>query len=39
MTLKMGLALHTGGMELNISRLLDDAIHVSGYGGENGGVV
>jgi hypothetical protein len=26
-------------MELNLSRLPDDAIHVSGFGGEDAGVV
>jgi hypothetical protein len=30
--------VHIVGMELNLNCLPDDAIHVSGFGGEDGGV-
>jgi hypothetical protein len=30
---------HIVGMELNLNGLPNDAIHVSGFGGENGGFV
>jgi hypothetical protein len=31
------LPVHIVGMELNLNRLPDDAIHVPGFGGEDGG--
>jgi hypothetical protein len=33
------LPVHIVGMELNLNRLLDDVIHVLGFGGEDGGVL
>jgi hypothetical protein len=33
------LPIHTVGMELNLNHLPDDTIHVSRFGGEDGGVV
>jgi hypothetical protein len=33
------LPVHIVGLELNLSRLPDGSIHVSGFGGEDGGVV
>jgi hypothetical protein len=33
------LPVHIVGMKLNLNRLPDDAIHVPGFGGEDGGVV
>jgi hypothetical protein len=32
------LPVHIVEMELNLNRFPDDAIHVSGFGGEDGGV-
>jgi hypothetical protein len=37
--LELILPVHRVGTELSLNRLPDDAIHVSGFGGQDGGVV
>jgi hypothetical protein len=36
---KVTLSVHIVGMELNLNSLPNDAIHVSGFSGEDGGLV
>jgi hypothetical protein len=36
---KTNLSVHIVGMELNLNGLPDDAVHVSGFSGEDGGFV